>query len=68
MNASGSRLSGLTRDLLQKWYETRSTWRDAKSLEFEKTYLTDLVGTVERTVGAIEEVDKLLNKIKKDCE
>jgi hypothetical protein len=68
MNASGSRLSGLTRDLLQKWHETRTNWRDAKAAEFERVFLGDLIGTVERTVTTIEQVDKLINKIKRDCE
>jgi hypothetical protein len=68
MNASGSRLSGLTRDLVQKWHEAQTSWRDAKSVEFERVFLGDLLGTVERTVSSIEQVDKLLNKIKKDCE
>ena len=68
MNASGSRLSELTRDLFEKWHDTKMSWRDAKSNEFEKLFLADLAGTLERTVTSIEQVDKLINKIKKDCE
>jgi len=68
MNANASRISALTRDLLQKWQETRTCWRDAKSEEFERIFLGELAGTVERTVASIEQIDKLLHKIKRDCE
>lgn len=54
--------------MLQRWHETKTSWRDAKSAEFERVFLGDLIGTVERTVTAIEQVDKLINRIKKDCE
>jgi hypothetical protein len=53
---------------VQKWHETRTSWRDAKSTEFERVFLGDLMGTVEQTVTTIEQVDKLINKIKRDCE
>lgn len=68
MNANGTRLAGLTRELWLKWQETKSTWRDQKSQEFEDRYLFDLLASVDKTVGAIEQVDKMLTKIKKDCE
>ena len=45
-----------------------NTGADAKSLEFEKRYLEELFATVERTVAIMEELDKLLMKIRNDCE
>lgn len=68
MNANGSRISGLTRDLWTKWLETRESWRDAKALEFEGRYLGDLLGTVDKSVGIIEQIDKMIAKIRRDCE
>jgi hypothetical protein len=58
----------VTRDVLNQWGETKYYWRDAKSLEFEKKYLEELFPAVERTVALMEQLDKLLGQIKKDCE
>jgi hypothetical protein len=68
MNASGSRLSALTKELWVQWLQTRETWADSKGLEFEHKYLQELNATVDKTVGVIEDLDKLLIRIKQDCE
>ncbi len=68
MSASGSRISAVTKDLWVQWQQTREYWRDAKSEEFERTYLQDLMATAEKTVNVIEQLDKLVGKIRKDCE
>ena len=68
MKAHGTRLSGVTRDLWMQWQQTRTYWRDAKADEFEHKYLSELLGSVEKTVTVIEELDKLVGRIKKDCE
>jgi hypothetical protein len=51
-----------------QWQTTKDYWRDAKSLEFERQYLQELLASVDSAVTTIEQVDKLLSKIKKDCE
>ncbi len=70
MSGSGSKgmLSAATRQLLNRWGETRQTWRDRKAEEFEKTYLSDLAGGVNAAIRAMEELDQLLHKIHADCE
>ncbi len=68
MNASGSRLSGITKELWAQWEQTKEYWRDAKSEEFEHKYLEELLASVDKTVTVIEQLDKLITKIKKDCE
>jgi hypothetical protein len=68
MNAAGTRLAAITRQLMLQWQQTREYWTDAKSLEFEQKYLQELFATVERTTGVIEQLDKLIGRIKKDCE
>ncbi len=68
MRASSTRLTSAARELSNRWQETRHYWRDAKADEFERRYLQELLATVERTVGIMEQLDKLLNNIKKDCE
>jgi len=68
MNANGSRLEGITRDLWNQWLSTQEYWQDAKSHEFQQKYLEELLAGVNKAVGVIEQLDKVINKIKRDCE
>jgi hypothetical protein len=68
MNANASRLSGITKELWVNWQETKSQWRDLKSQQFEQDYLLELLNTVDKSVAVIEQLDKVIQKIRKDCE
>ena len=68
MSASGSRLEALTKELRVHWDQTKEYWSDDKSREFEHKYLDELFASVDRAVMVIEQLDKLILKIKKDCE
>ena len=68
MKASGSRLAGLTKELRAQWQDTKNYWKDAKSQEFEHRYMDELLASVDRTVTVMEQLDKLLTKIRTDCE
>ena len=68
MNANASRLDGLTRDLYNQWLQTKEYWQDAKSEEFQQKYVEELLSGVNKTVGVIEQLDKLITRIKRDCE
>ncbi len=62
------RLTGITKDLLLKWQQTRECWQDAKSQEFEKEYLEELQVGVDKASSVIEQLDKLVAKVRSDCE
>lgn len=68
MSASGSRLEAVTKQLRVDWQQTKNYWADAKSLEFEQKYLQELFATVDKSVAVIDLLDKLIGKVKKDCE
>ena len=68
MSAGGARLEALTKDLRMQWLQTKEYWSDAKSAEFEHKYLEELFASVERAVLVIDQIDKVILKIKKDCE
>lgn len=68
MNANGSRVAALTKELWVQWQRTREDWGDAKSQEFEQKYLRELTAGVDRTMTVLDELDKLMNKIRRDCE
>jgi hypothetical protein len=68
VNANASRLEGVTKELRIQWLQTREQWRDDRAREFEKKYLDDLFAAVDKSVAVIDQLDKLLGKIRKDCE
>jgi hypothetical protein len=70
MNLSGnrSRLSAISKELLYRWQETKSHWKDAKSEQFERKYMDELIVRVEKTVTVIEKLDEVLTRVRKDCE
>ena len=68
MKASSNRLSGITKELRTQWQDTKAYWKDAKSLEFERRYMEELLASVDRAVNVIDQLDKLVTKIRKDCE
>lgn len=57
----------ITKELSYQWQQTKERWSDAKSKEFEKKYLEELFGGVDKAIIVIEDLDKLVNKIRSDC-
>jgi hypothetical protein len=68
MKASGNKLTAVTRELWANWQQTKMSWRDTRAQEFERRYLEELLASVDRTVTVIEQLDKVITKIRKDCE
>jgi hypothetical protein len=68
LNANRTRLAALTKALSIDWKQTQESWRDAKSREFEQRYLEELFDGVDTAVAVMDQLDKLLHKIRTDCE
>jgi hypothetical protein len=68
MNPSATRLSAVTRELLMQWQQTKESWRDSKAAEFDRKYMQELFATVDKSLASIEQLDKLLSKIRRECE
>lgn len=68
LSASKAKLAKSTKELMLKWQGTNNYWNDRKSAEFEKQYLAALPDSVSAALTIIEEIEKLLNKVRKDCE
>lgn len=68
LHGNKSRLTALTKDISLRWAETRNHWRDAKSEEFDHRFMQELLPRVNKAAAAVEKLEELLNKIKKDCE
>ena len=68
MSGSGSRLAAMTNQLSNEWQRTREQWKDAKCEEFDRQYIQELLSSVDKAVTVMEQLDKLVNKIRSDCE
>ena len=68
MSGNAAKLSALSKALAVKWDETKNQWRDEKSAEFERQYIEELLNGVDKAVMVMEQLDKLLAKVRHDCE
>jgi len=68
MTASKNRLMGLTKELRAEWDQTRQYWNDAKSLEFEKRFLEELMAGVNQAVTNIDTLERVISQVRSDCE
>ena len=70
MNLSGqkSRLTGLTRQIMLDWADTKAHWSDARSREFDSRYMIELLASVDRTAQVVDKLEILLSKVRSDCE
>ena len=65
---NGARLASLTRELLQRWHQTREVWADGKTREFEERFIRALESEVNATLPAIEQLESVLQRVRHDCE
>ena len=63
-----ARLAGVSKEFRRKWLDLKDDWRDSKCREFEEKYLVELFDGVDNAVSAIEDLDKILKKLRDDCD
>ena len=68
MSANGKTVVALTKQVAVAWDETRQHWRDNKSEEFEKRFLSELIMSVDRAAPVFDALEKVLNRVRNDCE
>lgn len=56
------------KQLSVKWEQTRVSWHDVKSAEFEEKFLTELPQHIQRAADAMGEIEDILRKARSDCE
>ena len=66
--ASAANLIQALKELMFEWDRTKAYWLDAKSRDFERTYIELLPDHVVRATTVIQDIDALLKKVKSDCE
>jgi hypothetical protein len=68
ISSNGKLLVGATKELMLKWRETRESWQDQKAHEFEQKYLNDLLTIIDRSGSVFDDLGKLVDKVRSDCE
>ena len=68
IRSNANSLSVLTKELLLQWEQTRQSWHDTKSEEFQQKYLAELVTQIDRATAVFDDLDKLVAKVRQDCE
>ena len=43
-------------------------WKDAKAQEFERLYIQELSARMDKAATALEKLDRILTKVRDDCE
>ena len=67
-SANGARLTALTRELLNRWQQTREHWKDAKAREFDERYMLELESMVRSATASIANLQGIIHKVRSDCE
>lgn len=65
---SSAALEDAVKEVLAEWSHVKSSWRDTKALEFERTYMEKIPEVIAPARTVIEEIDLLLRKVRNDCE
>ncbi|MDD5200283.1 MAG: hypothetical protein PHC88_10840 [Terrimicrobiaceae bacterium] len=68
VNGCASTLAQAGKSLSIEWQETKIQWRDAKAQEFERQYLDALPVLIAKSMEAIDDLDRFLEKVRCDCE
>jgi hypothetical protein len=68
MVSTKTRLATLTKILANDWRNTKDHWQDKQAIQFEKKYISGLLQNVTSSIEIIDKLDKMITKVKKDCE
>jgi hypothetical protein len=63
-----AKLMGALKDLKLRWDKAKLNWDDPMSADIEKTVIDPLEPQVRATVGAMERINEVLMKARRDCE
>jgi len=56
------------KDLMQQWADTKQSWDDALSKQFEERHLLPMAMDLRNAVSAMDHIAALLQQIRKECE
>jgi len=56
------------KELMHRWIETKSSWDDIRSRQFEEEHLISLESDLRNALSAMDHMAVILNQIHRDCE
>ncbi len=68
LNADRSRLMAIAKEISLQWEAAQDSWKDGKSQEFDRKYMEQLLLHIEKAVAVCEKLDKIITKVRSDCE
>jgi len=68
VGVSRAKLLGSLKELFQRWSRAREVWDDPAALHVQDSVLEPLEPRVRAAVTAMEKMNALLLRVRKDCE
>ena len=68
VHEGSGQLAKSIRDLLNRWSDAKQNWNDARSKEFEQTYLMPLEKDVRSASTAMSHISQVMAQCRKDCQ
>ena len=68
LGSSRTRLMGALKELQVRWDRAKSTWDDPQSRDFESRHLVPLEPTIRHAVTAMEKMEAILARARRECE
>ena len=68
LSNSRNRLMGVSKELRKQWQDTQEVWNDRKCNEFQEQYMQPLFDAVDNAAVAMQDLEKILKKLRNDCE
>lgn len=67
VGGNGLAMAKAINDLLAHWDQTAASWKDQARDHFYRDHIEALAPAVRQASNAIQEIEEILRKIRKDC-
>ncbi|MGH7179768.1 MAG: hypothetical protein ACREJC_20495 [Tepidisphaeraceae bacterium] len=61
-------LAKAMKELERRWLDTRGSWDDVRSREFEERFLVTIQSDLRTAVGAMDQMAIMISQARQDCE
>jgi hypothetical protein len=67
MSTGSTKLQYGLKNLRARWEETKESWSDQVSEEFDRKHLNPMETQVSATIRAMEKLGEIIAKVRRDC-
>jgi hypothetical protein len=68
VHESRGNLSKAFKELMLRWAETKQSWNDVRSEQFEEQYLRELENNVRMAGSGMDQIGILIQQARRECE